>query len=324
MTRVLNIIPPVQGGVWDFAHLLASALGPGSSVLASAGLDGLPPADYSRACMLLHYSGYGFEPRGVPLHLLAQLRRQRSRFARVGVFFHEMYAFGPPWSSAFWLSPVQRYIVQQLSQLCDFWIANCDLYGVQLRRFTGKSGRVLQISSTIGESLEFPEPRRRQLVVFGSAAVRRATYSAALEELSAWIRAERIELHDVGPELPAGVERERLRAIGPVEHGRLDPDALCSLLRESAYGLLSYRSDVIGKSSVFAAYCAHGVCPVLVTRQAVTMDGVQSSLNFFSGIGAARAAGEEGRARVARAAWDWYQQHRLSCHADIVRGLGTA
>src|SRR5207237_6764629 len=56
--------------------------------------------------VVLHYANYGYQARGVPFLLatfVKQLRQQlRGRWVTT---FHELYASGPPWESAFWLRP---------------------------------------------------------------------------------------------------------------------------------------------------------------------------------------------------------------------------
>src|SRR6266513_2083086 len=58
--------------------------------------------------VLLHYVNYGFQKRGVPFRLLtilqALVEQHRGRMVTI---FHELYASGPPWTSAFWVRPLQ-------------------------------------------------------------------------------------------------------------------------------------------------------------------------------------------------------------------------
>src|SRR5262245_37681211 len=123
MDRLLQIVPKIPGGldgVGDYSLMIARHLreqfgtesvfasfqqGPKPDGFKVVALDRLldDEADnYGR--VLLHYVNYGFQERGVPYRLLSILRalrkRQRGRFVTV---FHELFASGPPWRSAFWL-----------------------------------------------------------------------------------------------------------------------------------------------------------------------------------------------------------------------------
>ena len=85
--------------------------------------------------VLLHYVGYGYAKRACPFWLtrgLDQWKRQRPH-RRLITVFHEIYAFGPPWSSSFWTSPFQKLLAKRLAiiselnlfgtaPLCRLWL----------------------------------------------------------------------------------------------------------------------------------------------------------------------------------------------------------
>ena len=82
-----------------------------------AGLDESSVDSLARECdhVILHYVNYGYQPRGVPFHLRDFARRLRGKLrGRWLTAFHELYAFGPPWRSAFWLRPLQVKIARDL------------------------------------------------------------------------------------------------------------------------------------------------------------------------------------------------------------------
>jgi hypothetical protein len=114
-----------------------------------------------------------------------------------------------------------------------------------------------------------------------------------------------------------------LRQAGAILHGRLDGDQVSNLLAEAQYGVLAYRGDALAKSSVFAAYCAHGVCPIVLANQAVTFDGLKCSLNFLEGLPQGRRSTSAATA-VGHSAWKWYQSHRVECHSAAVLSLLAA
>jgi hypothetical protein len=52
--------------------------------------------------ILLHYVGYGYAKRGCPFWLVEGLKSCKKKMPqmRLVTMFHELYAFGPPWTSA--------------------------------------------------------------------------------------------------------------------------------------------------------------------------------------------------------------------------------
>src|ERR1700730_5446321 len=142
-SRVLQIVPHLPGtldGVGDSALNLAKillaehnittrfAVAQKTSVAAKdrfeviAGLDETAVDSLARESdhVILHYVNYGYQKRGVPFclrRLTLQLRgKLRGRWLTT---FHELYAFGPPWRSAFWLRPLQVKIARGLIDISD-------------------------------------------------------------------------------------------------------------------------------------------------------------------------------------------------------------
>ena len=135
--RILQIVPQLPGtgdGVGDYALNLARSLATehgvetlfavarktavtekeGFPVLS--GLETLfdsPGSGWEHA--VLHYVNYGYQPRGVPtlLHKVVQRLRPQLR-GRWLTTFHEIYASGPPWKSAFWVRPFQVRIAHAM------------------------------------------------------------------------------------------------------------------------------------------------------------------------------------------------------------------
>src|SRR5262245_37004064 len=121
--RVIRVVsPPVAGGVSDYGKTISHAA---KAEFISFEERGRTSAlDIGSGTLFIQVSHYGYQKRGIPLGLLRWLRAQKSSGIRIGFFFHELYAFGPPWTSSFWLSPLQRYITGEMARLSDFWITN--------------------------------------------------------------------------------------------------------------------------------------------------------------------------------------------------------
>ena len=162
MSTLLQIVPKVPGGidgVGDYALTIAKRLRDKfgcdtvfatfktSSTENAAGFEVLSLdrllAQLSRKYdhVLLHYVNYGFQKRGVPFRLLSilhELRRQHR--GRLVTIFHELYASGPPWSSAFWLQPLQIHLAKSVGRLSDACIVSSDNFRRELKRMVPNAG----------------------------------------------------------------------------------------------------------------------------------------------------------------------------------------
>lgn len=316
---MIHLLVPVlkQGGVYDFACRIQEAIGPDSVRLVHISKENaadwkVGPGD----SVVLHLSGYGYAKRGAPLWLLKKLEAERANIKTLGVYFHELYAFGPPWRSAFWLSPVQRHISRRIAELADFWITNREDSAEWLRRFAAdKPHAVLPVFSNVGEMATYSPKRLPQIVVFGGAALRAATYRAAGDLLFIWTKAQGLELHDIGPAMDDQTINDSLTQAGAKVHGRLEAEEASTILSKASFGLVRYPVEYVAKSGVFAAYAAHGVCAILISEGYKTSDGLVSGENYLAGL-PDELVNEAKAGRVGKAAWEWYQPHRVGSHVS--------
>lgn len=313
------VAPPGQhGGVYDFACKLQEAIGKTRARLvhlseAAAATWVTDPDDI----VILQFSGYGFQKRGAPLWLLRDLERRRRQFRSLGIFFHELYAFGPPWSSSFWLSPVQRHIARRLAEMSDFWMTSREGSAKWLLSHAGdKPHAVLPVFSTIGEPDSLAQVRLPRIVVFGSAGLRQATYRAAGDRLFAWASQASLEIHDIGAPISDKPLADTLHANDVIQHGRLDDEAVRHLMENALFGLLAYPVGYVAKSSVFAAYCAHGVCPILLSAEHRDADGLKAAIHYLPHLPDPSTAADFDSTR--QAAWEWYQPHSTTRHAETL------
>jgi len=314
------VVPPRQsGGVYDFACKLQEFIGQDAVRLVHLSRENATDWKVgSGDSVILQLSGYGFNKRGAPLWLMRELEERRSHIKTLGVFFHELYAFGPPWSSAFWLSPVQRHIARRLAEMSDFWMTSREGSAQWLRKVTGnKPHAVLPVFSTIGEPDLLATTRLPTVIVFGSAGLRQATYQAAGEKLFAWAKQASLQINDVGAPIVDEQLSKTLRANGVVQHGRLDDEAVRCLMQKARFGLLAYPVEYVAKSSVFAAYCAHGICPVLISKSYLQADGLAAGSHYLPGVPDAEAVFDT--ASIGRVAWGWYQPHGIQHHMGFIK-----
>lgn len=281
--------------------------------------------------VLLQLSCYGYSRRGCPFWLLQGLKRWRAKQtdARLVTMFHELYASGPPWKSAFWISPAQKIVVAGIARRSDIAVTTAQRYREILERFDpSKRERVeaLAIPSTVGEpSSELLDlnSRSRDMVVFGQAGLRTQTYKTQILALrQACQRLGVAEIHDVGP--ASGGIPDRVGDFQVRMHGRIAFSDLHTLFSNSMAGFLTYPCAYIAKSSVFASYCAHRLVPVVASasdHSRSEADGIECGIHYLS---ADSKQGYEhlspNTQSIADAAWKWYQGHSVRSHARTFAG----
>lgn len=345
MIQVVPRLTPGRCGITDHAILLAGELEAACGIATAfvvltpnvAGDLPFPvtpcaPAELLESCqslapgrvaeVLVHLSGYGYSPDGAPTALAAALERLKaSGRSRVAVYFHELFAGGPPWKSAFWHASRQKRAVARIARQCDLLLTNTQLHVELLKREVLKASGVqvtaLPVFSTIGESEELPPFACREpvVVVFGLAATRTRSYKL-LQALGGTL--ERLgvkEIVDVGPssDIPRQSNGIAVRCAG-----ELPAVELARLLSSSRFGFMPHPPFSMGKSSIFAGYCAQGVIPVVAESFGASIDGLVDGTHLLSPATAGSEAGLNFQA-LSDAGWRWYRKHRLHAHAETYR-----
>jgi hypothetical protein len=322
----ISLIPPGPGGVYDFAAKLADGLGAPLTELTRT----TDTSAWSGDMMLLHFSGYGFQYRGVPTWLNGEIRALRQRFRVFGVIFHELYASGPPWSSAFWLSGMQRRIAEELLQQADFWFANRDGAAEWLmKRAPSVPHATMPVFSNVGEPRSIDtagrnSERERTIVVFGSNTMRMQVYAWNDGEIFKVARQRGLRIHDIGPTIQDDTLSRRMAREGVVVQGRLPAEQVGAAMLKAEYGALVYPPDYAAKSGIFAAYAAHGVCPVMLWKNGTARDGFQPGINYIDGFEALGSGKSVLDARrIGLAARQWYEPHSIDAQIATLKKLST-
>ncbi|MCL1470620.1 glycosyltransferase family 4 protein [Argonema antarcticum] len=271
--------------------------------------------------ILLHYVGYGYAKRGCPFWLVNGLEKWRraSSDRTLVTMFHELYATGPIWASSFWLSPLQKNLAVRLARLSDRCITSEQRYAQILYQFN--SGKHIQIPnlpvfSNIGEPEQVPQliTRLPRLVVFGGSSNRRRVYQRsfiALERICQELGIE--EILDVGPS--TGLDISAVNGIPVVAMGKRAAPEISKLLLSSIVGFFDYNTEYLAKSTIFAAYCAHGLIPVGMYYSELELNGLSPGKHYWlADRPTARLNLELGQA-IANNAYTWYQTHNLSVQA---------
>jgi hypothetical protein len=320
----LSVIPPGPGGVYDFAMKLGDRLDAPVVELARD----TDTSQWAGDLLLLHFSGYGFQMRGVPLWLNDKVRSLRKRFRVFGVVFHELYASGPPWSSAFWLRGTQRRIAHELLQQSDFWFANRDGAARWLGRHApSKPHATMPVFSNVGEPSGIDidgldSSRDRTMVVFGSNTMRSQVYEWNDGEIFDAAKRSGLSIIDVGPPIENTAMAQRLASEGVIVKGRLPAEDVSAAMLRAEYGALVYPAEFAAKSGIFAAYAAHGICPVMLWNKSTTGDGFKQGINYIDGFAALRGGKSQADARrIGRAARQWYEPHSIDAQVATLKKL---
>ena len=281
-------------------------------------------AETNARAVVLHFSGYGYQKRGVPLWLVQGLRIWSRRAGNVPLFtiFHELYATGRPWQSSFWVSPLQKQIARSILKLSSAAITPTDLYRKQLSEWQeGRSieVRVMPVFSNVGEPGLRSAPRTRSAaaVVFGLAGVEDRLFGIYRSDLERIIAALGIEkIFDIGPRFSS--VPHTLAGVPVISKGVLPQGEVSDLLQRARFGFIAYPLDFIGKSGVFAAYAAHGVVPIVLSDKHGGFDGLQPARHFLDGLRLGTCARDQDLALIQHKLLTWYSSHCVKVQADFI------
>lgn len=341
---LIQVAPPGEGGVRDYLECLQAAWamqGWPSQVVALSQAQARHRSlaeriadcagDATGPCsVVLHFSGYGYEKRGLCFWLLDQLnalRSQRRGGLRLVVVFHELFASGgPPWRSAFWLSRWQESIAARLAGMADAVWTNTEQHAGWLRAQVraGLPINVRPVISNVGEpqTVQVPGARLPCAVVFGLASTRQRVFDQLGAREPMLHRLGVTELIEVGN---GAASKSRLSTIPRRHTGRLSQPDLSRLLQQSRFGLLDYPSRYLGKSGVFAAYASHG-CVVLDTSPpGPDTDGLSAGSDYLclpAMTGKVIVSAQHDA--MAAHLMAWYAGHRLADQAKDLLALAVA
>ena len=361
MTRsstILQIVPRAPGthdGVGDYAFTLAqklreryscktvfaAAVGEADSFpskltdfdvvsLASLGRD---HSEQKFQHIILHYVNYGYQKRGIPFALLSILRELRRRCpGHFVTIFHELYASGLPWKSAFWLRPFQMAIARKISQISDASVVSSNAMLTRLGTLTPNANiRVHPVFSNFGEPLLSSDQianrsPQRWAICGGTVLVERSlrSFRKAIDRLPENFSPS--ELFVIGG-TDNPVTRLLLASLPNIHteyHPQITSLEASQILASCAFAWLDYfhradvPMDVVLKSGAFAAACAHAVTPVF-PHNGCAIGIADDPLPGPYFVDADRVNLPHDRTKVAAEIYAWYQRHVSSEH--LVRGI---
>jgi len=274
------------------------------------------------AQVLLHYEGYGYAQRGCPVWLVEALERWHLASDRrlLLTMFHELYASGPPWTSSFWLSAVQKNLTTRLARSSDQWLTSLERYARVVQRMSGKESSMpnhLAVFSSIGEPQSLPplNARRRRLVIFGTRGRRIEVYKRSAPDLNRICDALGIEeIVDIGRSVDFDISGAVKAPV--VTCGELPGSEVSAVCLNAVAGVIDYPASMLGKSTIFAAYCSHRMMPFVATYgDARPADGLEAGAHYWLTNIASEQVNIESGQLIADRAFEWYQSHNLSAHA---------
>lgn len=358
---VLQIVPHMPGsfdGVGDYALNLAAALlarhgitttflvaGPTSAasrdgfvVLRGLNTTAIAGLAQQHRHVILHFVNYGYQPRGVPLRRrrFAQHLRRELRGKWVTTF-HELYASGPPWSSAFWVRPLQVRIARDLIDLSNVCIVSNRPIEKEIHSYNPtKPVHLLPVMSNFGEPelvLLNPRSPRRWAICGGTALVARslALFEKFLPQIPASFAPQHLDVVGGRPDQSITKILARLkqdRALAVHHYPEVTVELASEILRRSSFGWIDYFGagtvwpGMVFKSTAFAALCAHGVIPILShSEPPLGIDGNGNVLPgpyYLTGNAVAFPSPTDDLAQIGRQFHDWYHIHAHSARAADV------
>lgn len=344
--QILQIVPHQPGthdGVGDYALTLARRLradfGLTSTFLVTNGakaqslggfnlLSGLEaPGGFEH--VILHYANYGYQARGVPVALRDFAQRYRRRLpGRWITMFHELYASGPPWRSAFWVRPFQVKVAQALMDLSDACVVSNQVIADEIHGHDpAMRVEVRPIMSNFGEPEPSLSPRsaRNWVIGGGTALIERSlrSFLQVRSRIPSHFTPNQLDLIG-GRENPA--VRELLQGLRRSNSGpqinyqpEIDAESASAILLRASFGWLDYFGNgkvwpgMILKSGSFAAFSAHGVIPICAHQEnKLGLAGDFLPGPFYVAAGAERFPHPEEMEETRESLRAWYHRHASS------------
>ncbi|MEL7332604.1 MAG: hypothetical protein AAFN12_10155, partial [Cyanobacteria bacterium J06560_2] len=221
------------------------------------------PSDVS--VVVLQYSNYPYlqGKLDAPMWLGLAIRALKAKGILTVVMFHELPTL--KYGVLRLPNPIQGRLSRELAKDADVVLTNNEAFQQTLVgwRCDG-TVHCMPNFATIGEPdrvLPLAE-RDRAIVVFGSTD-RRRVYQSNLPKLKEICQQLKIDtLYDVGR--PFEWDAESLAAVKVVSTGMVSDSEASDLMSRSFAGVFDYHRFPrnLGKSTVYAAYCAHGLVPI--------------------------------------------------------------
>jgi hypothetical protein len=361
--QILPRVPPAVCGIGDYAWSLARQLRLTESVeshffcvharpdngstrdefpvqtlaerSASELLSAVKALSPTPSCIILHLSTYGFQKRGVPIWLASawtKLSRLPKR-PRLLVMFHELSASGPIHSSAFWLRPLQNMILRRIARKADAVRTNREDFATWLTTARQPSKQpvvTMPVFSNLGEPVCLPDWASRQpaMAVFGWGQYDGQSLASVITRAAAHCQKLGLsQLHVFGGgKLPVA----DFPGVQLIRHGFLPAEAISAILLRCRFAYSAYDPSCYGKSTLIAAFAAHGLALISQGLTATLPDGFQDGVHHLNEntLDATSNASRFNFEVLSSSLRGWYDQHSLrqnaASYANQIRSLCAA
>lgn len=351
-TSVISIVtrlPPAIDGIGDYAFNLARQLRQDTGIdthfivsspiwQGASEIEGFSVSQVSgrssnallellegKSTILLHYVPHGHAKKGCPFWLIQALEtwKRQTDDAELIIMFHEVFSMGKgvvPWNTDFWLLPFQKQITMRLARLSDRCLTSSQHYAellCQFRQAPLHSIPILPVPSGIGEPSQVPllRDRQRRLIVFGQGGNKRNAYEAVaqIHQICQTLKIE--EIWDIGPDADCAIPT--IDEVRVVKAGKLNASEVSEVLLNSIAGFLSYDPNRLSKSSIFAAYCSHGIIPINTAGTTSPANGLTANQHYWVPNQNSHTNTISEFQAIADHAREWYLTHGLVNQAKI-------
>lgn len=232
--------------------------------------------------------------------------------------FHELPTL--KWKKIKLFNPLQCQVSQYLAQIAHYIVTNNNQFQKIIKNWAKKSVKCLPNFSTIGESEKLItfQKRKNQMVIFGTTS-RCKIYQNNLPKLLKTCQILDIQtIYDIGQSLELK-QKYNFRDINLVEMGFQPSEVIKEILLNSKYGCLDYSHfpKNLGKSTVFAAFSAHGLVPLLIKNNFSQSDGLEINQHYLVLDGKFNHVEEKKLEAIANNAYQWYQKHTLAKNTEV-------
>jgi hypothetical protein len=273
--------------------------------------------------VLLHYVGYGYAKRGCPHWLVKGVTQWRygNPNLRLITMFHELYhPIESPLKSGTWLSLIQKNLAMRVAQVSDRCLTSRESFAQKLACFgQGKHEQIpiLPVFSTVGEPNDLLPlaSRQKRLVIFGQHSSKKRAYQKSMPIIKhACERLNIREIWDIGPS--TDLHLEAINGVPIIEKGKQSDAEISTILSNSVAGFFNYSAAHLPKSTIFAAYCAHGMLPIGHCTDLNLSNEIKSGKHYwFPQPQQVTSNLLEKLQPIASNAHAWYQTHNLSAQA---------
>lgn len=345
IAQIVPRLPPYRDGVGDYAIWLAKQLSAAHNIDTQflifqagskndANVEGFSALKLTEHTIqefntlispdvdgiILHYSNYPYlhGKWDAPFWMLDALNDIKQRLAvKVIVMFHELPTL--KWGRIKILNPVQALMSRRLAQIAHTVITDSSNFKKQLGKWTTLPIPCIPDFSTIGEPEQVISlaERDRRLIIFGGHD-RQRVYKNHLPSLLQTCNALGIqEICDIGS--PLNLDATAFKTLQLVELGFQPEEAIRQLMLTSFAGLIDYSRfpGDLSKSSVFAAFCAHGLLPICTGYNPSEADGIHLNQQYAVSGNHLRDWSLAELQAIATQAHQWYDHHSLAKNARV-------